>query len=101
MPNDRRLQAAQEYIIQPIIQRGYKKSSGGSGTVIAIIKLQQTLAAQAHSSTAKRKGLERQSSRIQSKVGLNTSIIVKPQLWSKVVRVQDSCPCFRTVYQSC
>jgi hypothetical protein len=37
MPNDLRVFAAQRYIAHPLIQKGYKISNGGFGTVSAIV----------------------------------------------------------------
>lgn len=76
MPNDLRLQAAQAYIEQPAIHTGYKASSGGLGTVNAIVNEHPIEIAQAQSSTTNRKRLEIQSSLIQVKIGPNTSVIL-------------------------
>ncbi len=68
MPNDLRLQAAQAYIAQPEIQAGYRASSGGLGTVMAMVKAQPIETAQASISTTNRTRFDAQSSRIQSNV---------------------------------
>jgi hypothetical protein len=56
MPNDFLVKAAQAYIAQPVIQIGYSVSSGGLGTVEAIVILHPMLIAQASNSIQKRKG---------------------------------------------
>ncbi len=56
MPKLLRVQAAQAYKLQPVIQIGYMYSKGGLGTVAAIAMLQPILIAQATSSTQKRAG---------------------------------------------
>jgi hypothetical protein len=68
MPKDLRVQAAQAYIAQPVIHKGYKIRSGGLGTVIAIAKAHPIEIAQARSSTIKRIRLDDQSSLIHDNV---------------------------------
>ena len=68
MPKDLRVQAAQAYIAQPVIQIGYKTRSGGLGTVTAMVMLHPIDIAQARSSIIKRKRLDAQSSFIQANV---------------------------------
>ena len=58
MPKDFLLQAAQAYITQPLIQIGYKVSSGGFGTVTAIVMEHPIDTAQAKHSRIKRTGKE-------------------------------------------
>jgi hypothetical protein len=76
MPKDLRVQLAQAYIAQPLIQIGYKVSKGGVGTVEAIVMLQPIEIAQARTSTQKRNLLLAQSSRIHSSVGLKIVSII-------------------------
>lgn len=76
MPKLLRVQAAQAYMAQPAIHTGYRASSGGLGTVTAMVMEQPIDTAQANNSTRKRKGLLAQSSRIHTRVGLNRSMIM-------------------------
>jgi len=75
MPKLFLVHAAQEYIKQPPIQKGYNQNKGGLGTVNAKIKAQPTLHAHATISTKNLRGLLCQSFFIQSKVGRNISNI--------------------------
>jgi hypothetical protein len=62
-------------MIHPHIQTGYNAIRGGLGTVIAIVIEQPIDIAQPRSSAIKRNLFEVKSFLIQSKVGLNKSII--------------------------
>lgn len=68
MPKDLRVKAAHKYKEQPKIQIGYKRSSGGLGTVRAIVIEQPIEIAHAKSSIAKRRGWDFQSSCIHLKM---------------------------------
>jgi hypothetical protein len=56
MPNDLRVFAAQRYMAHPLIQKGYRISSGGFGTVSAIVMEQPIEITHAVISMTKRKG---------------------------------------------
>ena len=79
MPKDLRVQAAQAYIAQPVIQTGYKARSGGLGTVSAIVMRHPIEIAQASNSTVKRKRLDAQSSLIQPNIPDSISFTVSYQ----------------------
>lgn len=79
MPKDLRVQEAQAYILQPSIHTGYRYSSGGFGTVAAIVIEQLIEIIQASNSIQKRERLDCQSSLIHSTVGLNKSISIARQ----------------------
>jgi hypothetical protein len=75
MPKDLRVNAAQAYRAQPVIQTGYNMRRGGDGTVRAIVRAQPILIAQARISTAKRSLFDSQSSLIHEKVLYKASFI--------------------------
>jgi hypothetical protein len=56
MPNDFLVKLAQAYIAHPAIHTGYNASSGGLGTVRAIVILHPIDTAQASNSIKNRKG---------------------------------------------
>lgn len=76
MPNDFLVKLAQAYRLQPKIQIGYILRRGGLGTVTAIVMLQPIEIAQANTSMQNRNLLLRQSSLIQSRVGLKIVSII-------------------------
>lgn len=59
IPKLRLVHDAQAYMVQPVIQIGYRIGSGGVGTVRAMVMEQPIDIAQAISSILKRKGLLR------------------------------------------
>jgi hypothetical protein len=69
MPKLRRVQAAQAYILQPIIQTGYIIIKGGCGTVKAIVTEQPMLISQAITSTVNLNELLCQSDFTHCQVG--------------------------------
>jgi hypothetical protein len=75
MPKDLRVNAAQAYKEQPVIQIGYSIRRGGDGTVRAIVRAQPILIAQARISTSKLNLFDCQSSLIHEKVLYSASFI--------------------------
>jgi hypothetical protein len=83
MPKERRLRAHQAYIVQPVIQTGYRTIRGGLGTVVAIVIEQPIDIAQARLSRQKRNLLLCQSSLIHPYILYAMSIKVSYQLFPK------------------
>ncbi len=77
MPNEFLLQAAQAYIMHPVIQTTYNSRRGGVGTVKAITIEHPMLAAQAITSTENLNEFDLKSLEIHCKVCSNCFMVLK------------------------